>query len=428
MTGQDMTERTGASAFDFDTPVDRAGTHALKWEEAGGALPMWVADMDFTTAPAIREALQRRLDNGVFGYSTIPGEWNRAYADWWKTRHGLDIDPESLIFTTGVIPAISSMVRKLTTPAENVLIMTPVYNIFFNSILNNGRNALQCPLVYRRGAADDGMPAGRYEIDWEDLEAKLADPQTTLMILCNPHNPTGMIWDRGTLARIGDLCWTHHVTVISDEIHCDLTDPGVGYVPFAAAGPHCAAISATCLAPTKAFNIAGLHTAAVMVPDPTLRHKVWRGLNTDEVAEPNAFAVDAAIAAFREGGPWLDALRDYLAVNKREAARIIAEYNGTVSADCRVALVSGPATYLLWLDCAAFVTADATDADAAGPRRRFTDTDGLCAWLKREHYVMFSPGRQYGGDGRGFLRINVACPRAQMVEGLNRLIAGLHAL
>ncbi|MBT1172010.1 aminotransferase class I/II-fold pyridoxal phosphate-dependent enzyme [Bifidobacterium sp. MA2] len=215
---------------------------------------MWVADMDFRTAPAVREALARRLEHGVFGYSVVPPEWNRAYADWWGARHSLAIDPDSLIFTTGVVPAISSMVRKLTTPAENVLIQTPVYNIFFNSILNNGRRALEAPLAYEV----DGDDAGHYAIDWTDLEAKLADPQTTLMILRNPHNPTGMIWDRRTLARIGALCAEHHVTVVSDEIHCDLTDPRHGYVPFASVNEQCAMISATCLAPTKAFNIAGL--------------------------------------------------------------------------------------------------------------------------------------------------------------------------
>ncbi|MBW3093629.1 pyridoxal phosphate-dependent aminotransferase [Bifidobacterium sp. 82T10] len=397
--------------FDFDTPVDRSGTYSLKWEEAGDALPMWVADMDFRTAPAIREALQRRLDHGVFGYSIVPDEWSRAYVDWWGTRHGLAIDPESLIFTTGVVPAISSMVRKLTTPAENVVIQTPVYNIFFNSILNNGRNALEAPLAYDRAA-------GRYAIDWADLEAKLADPQTTLMILCNPHNPTGMIWDRDTLARIGEMCWEHHVTVVSDEIHCDLTDPGVSYVPFASVNERCAAISATCMAPTKAFNIAGLHTAAVMVPDPTLRHKVWRGLNTDEVAEPNAFAMDATIAAFGQGGPWLDELRAYLTGNKRETGRMIDGYNAAVPADRRITLVSGPATYLLWLDCASFV----------GAGKRFSDTDGLCDWLKREHKVFFSPGAQFGGDGRDFIRINVACPRARLREAIGRLTDGLRSL
>ena len=281
--------------YDFDTPIDRFGTYSLKWEEAGDALPMWVADMDFKTAPEIREALRRRVEHGVFGYSIVPPEWNQAYVDWWGRRHGLVIDPDSLVFCTGVVPAISSMVRKLTTPNENVLIQTPVYNIFFNSILNNGCRVLESPLAY------DGE--GRYSVDWNDLETKLADPQTTLMILCNPHNPIDRIWNRETLNHIGELCWKHHVTVISDEIHCDLTDPGFDYVPFASVSEHCAMNSVTCMAPTKTFNIAGLNSAAAMIPNPVLRHKVWRALNTDEVAEPNAFAMTATLTAFKEGEP-----------------------------------------------------------------------------------------------------------------------------
>ena len=316
----------------------------------------------------------------------------------------MTFERESLIFCTGVIPAISSMVRKLTTPAENVVIQTPVYNIFFNSILNNGRNVLEAPLAY-------DAAAGRYAIDWEDLERKLADPQTTLMILCNPHNPSGQIWDRDTLARLGELCWEHHVTVISDEIHCDLTDPGFGYVPFSSVSEHCRMNSVTCIAPTKTFNLAGLQTAAVMVPDPVLRHKVWRGLNTDEVAEPNAFAITAAVAAFTEGGPWLDELRAYLAGNKRAVRAAIDEYNASVDAARRVTLVEGDATYLLWLDCSAL-----TD-----------DTERLCDHLLAEQRLMLSPGAQFGGNGRYFVRINAATQRERVDEGMRRLTAGLHS-
>lgn len=212
------------------------------------------------------------------------------------------------MFCTGVVPAISSAVRKLTTAGENVLVQTPVYNIFFHSIRNNGRNVVENRLLYENES---------YRIDWRDLETKLKDPQTTMMILCNPHNPTGTIWTREELGRIGELCAANHVTVISDEIHCDLTEPGYQYIPFASVSEECAGNSVTCIAPTKAFNLAGLQTAAVVVPDETLRHKMDRALNTDEVAEPNAFAVDAAIAAFTRGEAWLDALRCYLAENRK---------------------------------------------------------------------------------------------------------------
>lgn len=388
--------------YDFDASIDRSGTYSLKWEEASDALPMWVADMDFPTAPVVRTALSRRVDHGVFGYSIVPDEWADAYIGWWRSRHGVIFEREELIFCTGVVPAISSMVRKLTTPAENVVIQTPVYNIFFNSILNNGRNVLESPLVYDPAAAC-------YAIDWADLEHKLADPQTSLMILCNPHNPSGQIWDRETLRRIGELCWQHHVTVISDEIHCDLTDPGYAYIPFASVSEHCRMNSVTCIAPTKAFNIAGLQTAAVMVSDPVLRHKVWRGLNTDEVAEPNAFAVTAAIAAFTDGGDWLDALRTYLADNKRIARKAIDDYNDATPENRSVHLVEGDATYLLWLDCSSL-----TD-----------DTNRLCDHLLADQQLLLSPGAQFGGNGRYFVRINIATQRARVHEGMRRLIDGL---
>lgn len=385
--------------FDFDMPVDRGGTGSLKWDVAPGDLPMWVADMDFRTAPAVVDALVRRVEHGVFGYTVVPDAWRQAVCGWWRERHDLDIAPESLVFCTGVVPAISSIVRKLTTPGENVLVQTPVYNIFFNSILNNGRNVLESPLVYDPDAADGNT----YRVDFADLESKLADPQTTLMILCNPHNPVGKIWDRGTLARIGELAERHHVTVVSDEIHCDLTDPGFVYTPFAAASPACARVSVTCLAPTKAFNIAGLQTAAVMVPDPVLRHKVWRGLNTDEVAEPNAFAIDATVAAFTQGGPWLDALRAYVAENKRVAREFLERELPYVR------LVEGRATYLLWIDCRA-VAGNSLD---------------LCCAIHRTTGLILCEGSEYGAAGEGFVRMNAACPRSRLEDGLRRFKEGV---
>ena len=197
----------------FDKPVKRRGTGSLKWDVAENELPMWVADMDFETAPPVKEAILKRAEHSVFGYTDITPEWYSAYQSWWKDRHGFEMEKEWLIFTTGVVPAISSIVRKMTTVAENVVVMTPVYNIFFNSILNNGRNVLESRLKYENGT---------YQIDFADLEEKLANPQTSLLLLCNPHNPVGKIWDREELKRIGELCWKHHVLVLSDEIHCDI--------------------------------------------------------------------------------------------------------------------------------------------------------------------------------------------------------------
>lgn len=379
--------------YDFDKPINRRNTHSMKWDVGEQELPMWVADMDFKTAPVIQEAIMERAAHGVFGYSIVPEEWYQAYMGWWERRHGFFMEKDWLIFCTGVVPAISSMVRKLTTAGENVLVQTPVYNIFFNSIVNNGRNVVENPLRY------DG---NTYQMDFEDLEQKLSDPQTTLMLLCNPHNPVGRIWNREELNQVGELCRKYHVTVISDEIHCDLTSPGQEYIPFASVSESCRNNSITCIAPTKTFNLAGLQTAAVAVPDSNLRHKVWRGLNTDEVAEPNSFAVEAAIAAFTKGEAWLDALRDYIQENKRFAEEFLQKEAPQIKA------VSSQATYLMWLDC----------RKIQGCVTEFTQ------YLREHTGLYLSEGRQYGASGDSFIRMNIACPRSRLEDGLKRLAEG----
>lgn len=376
--------------YDFDEVVDRRNTGSLKWDVASNELPMWVADMDFKTAPEIIEAISQRVAHGIFGYSIIPDEWSKSYMSWWDRRHGLKIEKDSLIFCTGIVPAISSTVRKLTTPGENVLIMTPVYNIFFNSIFNNGVNVLESPLGYENG---------RYFVDYDRLEKDLANPQTTLMIFCNPHNPCGIIWSREEIARIGALCKKYNVTVISDEIHCDITAPGKSYVPFASVSQECADISITCIAPTKCFNMAGLQTAAVMVPNKFLRHKVWRALNTDEVAEPNAFAITATIAAFNKGEAWLEELRSYLWENRRIVCDFIAKEIP------QIYVVEADATYLMWFDCSKL-----TDDSVA-----FTKD------IRKKTGLYISEGAEFGGNGRYFVRFNIACPRSVLEDGLNRL-------
>ena len=375
--------------YNFDEIIDRRGTNSLKWDIAGNELPMWVADMDFKTAPEIIDAIKLRAEHGVFGYSVVPDEWYRAYINWWKSRHNVEYKKDNLIFSTGVVPTISSCVRKLTTSGENVLLMPPVYNIFYNSIKNNGRNVQECPLVYANG---------EYSIDWELLGKCLADPQTTLMLLCNPHNPVGKIWGREDLARIGELAYANGVIVLSDEIHCDLTDPGCEYVPFMSVSEKCAENSVICISPTKAFNLAGLQTSAVAVRSAGLRHKVWRALNTDEVAEPNVFAVQAAVAAFEHGCDWLDELREYLYQNKR----IVSEFLHTELP--QIKLIPSQATYLLWLDC----------SELKKPAKE------LQKYLRETTGLYLSSGHIYGCGDR-FMRINIACPEALVRDGLDRL-------
>lgn len=383
--------------YNFDLPVNRRGTYSLKWDVPENELPMWVADMDFETAPEIREAIMRRASHGIFGYTAVPEEWYRAIGSWWQERYHFCMEKDWVIFCTGVVPAISSIVRKMTDVGEKIVLLTPVYNIFFNSIVNNGRYVIESALRYENGG---------YSIDLPDLEEKLADPQATMMIFCNPHNPIGKIWDRDTLEKVGELCEKYHVLVVSDEIHCDLTDPGREYLPFASVSESCRNNSITCIAPTKTFNLAGLQTAAVVVPDGSLRHKVWRGLNTDEVAEPNVFAVTAAIAAWEKGAPWLEELRAYLFENKCAAAKFIQTQIPEVS------LVRSEATYLLWLDC-----------------RKVTENDKkLAGFLRAETGLYLCAGSEYGKAGRGFLRMNIACTREVLEEGLTQLKRGIRIL
>ena len=441
---------TGKEYFDFDRVVDRRGTASYKWDVEEGELPMWVADMDFETAPCVNKALEERVSHGVFGYNIVPGEWYEAYQSWWERRHHFRMEKDWLIFCTGVVPALSSIVRKMTTVGENVLILTPVYNIFFNSIVNNGRNVIQCPLRYQpvptgdatgktalgagdatgktalgvgdatgktaHGTGDDMIKTStgidttktagyEYDIDFAALEDALSNPQTTMMILCNPHNPVGRIWKREELARIGELCAKYHVLVVSDEIHCDITDPGKEYVPYASVSEVCRDNSITCIAPTKTFNIAGMQTAAVAVANPVLRHKVWRGLNTDEVAEPNSFACGVAIAAFTEGEPWLNELQEYLYGNKQLVKSFLSEHLP------KVHLTPSEATYLLWLDCSAYTT----------------DSVALAEFIRKKTGLYVSEGAEYGKAGEPFLRVNIACPRARVQEGLERLEKGLRS-
>lgn len=382
--------------YNFDAVTDRRGSGALKWQVAEGELPMWVADMDFQAAPEIRAALQKRLDHGVFGYSGIPDRWYAAYMNWWKTRHGLDIKREELIFVSGVVPAVSSLVRRLTLPAEKVLVQTPVYNIFFNSIVNNGRIPVQSPLR---------LEGGRYFIDFERLERELADPQVSLMLLCNPQNPGGRIWSAGELAQIAELCAKYGVKVVSDEIHCDVAEPGRRYVPFASVSGTAAKLSVSCFSPSKAFNIAGLHSAAVFIPEPLLRHRAYRGFNNDEIAEPNAFAVEAAAAAFEEGGEWLDELNAYVFAGKKYAADYIRRELPEVG------VTDGEASYLMWLD----------------GRKLPGGGEGWAESLRRNTGLYLSRGSQYGEAGRGFVRLNAACPRSVLLDGLERFKAGTEA-
>ena len=375
--------------INFDEIIDRRGSNSSKWNVQENELPLSMADMDFKASPEIIEALSKRIRHGIFGYSDVSDEWKESIIHWWQARHQFEIQKDWLMFCTGVIPAISSIVRKITTPAEKIVVLTPIYNIFFNSILNNGRVVLECPLVERDG---------RYEIDFIDLESKLSDPQTTMMILCNPHNPIGKIWNREELEKIGELCEKHHVVEVSDEIHCDLTDPGKSYLPYASISKNCLNNSIVCVAPSKTFNLAGLQSAAIIVANEALRNKVNRAINTDEVAEPNAFAMSATIAAYHSQY-WLDELRNYIFENKK----LVREYIALHISELKV--LDSEATYLLWIDC----------------RKITNDSTELVNEIRKKTGLILSSGEIYRGDGFHYLRMNTAYPRKVMIDALNRL-------
>ncbi len=376
--------------YNFDAPTNRRSTDSVKWNVGDGELPMWIADMDFETCPEVRSAVMKTAELGIYGYSDVPDEYFESISDFFAERYGYRFDTADMIYSNGVVAAISSMVKKLTTPAENVLLQAPVYNIFYNSILNAGRNVLSSDLVFE---------GGEYRIDFDDLEAKLANPQTSLMILCNPHNPIGKIWDRETLAGIGELCRRYGVTVISDEIHGPVTAPGKRYIPFASASKTCAEISATCISASKAFNIAGLQSACVIAENPHLRHKIWRGLNTDEVGEPNIFAMRANIAAYRHGGEWLDELLSYIWENRRAATAYIEEKMPALS------VVNADATYLMWVNVGAYTE----------------NSEEFSHQLRAKTGLYVSDGAEYGRGGEKFIRINLATQRKNVLDGMARL-------
>lgn len=382
--------------FSFNKVTNRLNTNSYKWDVASDELAMWVADMDFETSPAIVRAMQKKLDHGIFGYTMVPDVYYDAVAAWWQKRHQFHIQKEWIMFCTGVVPAISSIVRKMTKRNDKVLVLAPVYNIFYNSIVNNQRKVLTSDMVYNDY---------KYSIDFSDLEEKLADDETTLLIFCNPHNPIGKVWDKQTLETIGNLCIKHHVLILSDEIHCDLTHPDYRYTPLASISEEIAQNSITCVAPTKTFNLAGLQTSSIIVPNPKLRALVNRGINTDEVAEPNAFAIEGTISAFTEGEPWLGALLEYLMENKQWIEHFISTELSELE------IVHSEATYLAWVDCTAV-----TD-----------DTKALCDFIRNETGLYVSAGTIFGGNGQGFIRLNYACPKSRLNDGLKRLKRGIEA-
>lgn len=381
------------STFDFDTVINRRGTNSYKWDivKEEDVIPLWVADMDFKAAPAILKALKKRVEHGVFGYTLVPDSYYEAIINWFARRHNWQIDRSWIIYTTGVVPAVSCAIKALTLPGEKVLIQTPDYNCFFSSIKNNGCEVAENELL-RRGDS--------YEVDFEDFERQCADEKTTVFLLCNPHNPAGRVWTKEELERMNDICLTHGVRVISDEIHCELVMPGHRFTPFAAISDACRDNSVVLNSPTKAFNIAGLQIANIICADPAMRRRIDRAVNINEVCDVNPFGVVALQAAYNESEEWLDSLNHYIWGNYLALKEFIAKELPRLE----VARLEG--TYLAWVD----IKATGLTSDEAYEK------------LMKEGRVYVNSGTMYGRRaGEGYLRINLACPRATLLEGLKRM-------
>ncbi|WDF83274.1 pyridoxal phosphate-dependent aminotransferase [Lacticaseibacillus pabuli] len=382
--------------YDFEHAPQRQHTDSVKWDVKDGELPMWIADMDFATAPEIVSAMQDKLKLAAFGYEEPHASYFDAVADWYATEHKARPQTNWMVFTTGVVPAISAIVRRIAHTGDNVLVQAPVYNIFYNSIENNGRHVLSSNLVY-----DDG----KYSVDFDDLEAKLAEPLTTLMILCNPHNPVGKVWRRSELTKIAQLCDMYNVTLVSDEIHGDLVLDGPDYTPAFSLDEPLKQRVISLVSPSKTFNVAALHAATAIIPNADLREQVTRGFNQDEVAEPNLLAIPGTIAAYRQGHDWRAALRKQLRENYEQAFDFINEQVDGA------AVVESSATYLMWIDVSAITH----------------DADALTEYIRLKTGLIVSSGNIYRGNGGNFLRLNFACPSDMLQDGLNRLRDGVQA-
>ena len=378
--------------YNFDEIVPRRGSNSYKWDSVKYAdvLPMWIADMDFRTAPQIVEALAKRVQHGVFGYTKAPDAYFDAVIGWFERRYGFKFHKDWMLYTTGVVPALSAIIKALTSAGDKVIVQQPVYNCFFSSIRNNMCEIVSNDLIYQDLT---------YSIDFDDLEEKASDPRATLLLLCNPHNPAGRVWTREELTKIGDICLRNDVIVVSDEIHCDLTYPGHTFIPFASISERFLKKSVTCSAPSKTFNIAGLQVANIFAADEDIRNKINKALNINEVCEINAFAVEGLIAAYNEGEEWLDELRQYLYDNYIYLKDFFSKYLPQLS------ILPLEATYLVWIDCSALGLQSAKIAEM----------------LLENEKLWVNEGAMYGKAGEGFIRLNIACPRELLVQGLNKI-------
>ena len=380
--------------FNFDELTERRGTSSMKWDGEGDpadVLQLWVADMDFRTAPVVTEAVLKRASSGIFGYTAVPDKYYVALERWFAERHGWTIDRKKVIYTSGVVPALSAIIKALTKPGQGVILQTPAYNCFFSSIRNNGCKIVENPLL--RNETPDGFT---FSIDFDSLEELASDPDNTLMVLCNPHNPTGRVWTANELTRVADICSRHGVRVVSDEIHCELVHPtSRPYTPYATIDKD----AIVCCSPSKAFNIAGLQIANIVAPDMSTRSRIDRAINDNEVCDVNPFGVEALQAAYTpDGAMWLDELNRYLYDNYLCLRETFTKHLPALK------VCDSESTYLAWVDITALGMS----------------SDEVAELLLEKAGVRISSGKTYGDDR--YIRINYACPRRRLDEALSRIV------
>lgn len=384
--------------YDFDTPIDRTHTWSIKHDfkkengKADDILPLWVADMDFRSPDSVVEALKKAVDHGIFGYSRADESYFDAVAAWYQKRHHLTLQPEWMTCTPGIVFALSIAVRAFTQEGDAVLIQPPVYHPFSRAILRNKRTLVENPLV---------LKDGHYEMDLEDLEQKVLDEHVKLMILCNPHNPVGRVWTREELTALADICLRHHVYVISDEIHGDFVWQGHEQTPYASISEEACLHSMMCTAPSKTFNLAGMATSNLFIPDPEMRRKFRSELLDVGQENMNRLGLFACRAAYEGGGEWLDQLIGYLAGN----LALVRDF--CKNRVPQIQLVEPEGTYLAWLDCRELGMTD----------------DELMAFFSNEAKVWLDPGTHSGEQGYGFMRFNLGSSRSVIAQALDQIEA-----
>ncbi|MFY1047557.1 MalY/PatB family protein [Chryseobacterium sp. GP-SGM7] len=378
--------------YNFDEIIKRRGTNSVKWdlEIDAEVLPMWVADMDFRTAPEITEVIVEKVSQGVFGYGLVPDNFLEAISEWWKEIHQYHIKKEWILPGPGMIPTLSAILRTFVKSGENIIIQPPVYNHFYNFFENCEFGVMENNLIYINRA---------YEIDFDDLEIKASDSTAKVLLLCNPHNPVGRVWKRNDLEKIAEICAKHHVMVVSDEIHADLVYEGYHHIPFTSVAANYNLNSVSCGSPCKTFNLAGLPISYVISENIDVLNKIHKTFEIQETSYPNTIAATALIAAYQNGKEWMRELKIYLNGNYQYLLEFIKKNIPEIK------VLPLEATYLVWLDCNSLNKT----------------SDELSKILLEEQKIWVNAGTMYGAAGEGFLRINIGCPREVLLEGLKRL-------